>query len=74
MRRWIFPAIAGAAVLASVARLPFLSERPMHTDEAVQGVKFLQLWEHGQYRYDPNEYHGPALNYLTLPTAKLAAG
>jgi len=46
----------------------------MHTDEAVQGVKFLQLWEHGQYRYDPNEYHGPALNYLTLPTAKLAAG
>jgi len=58
-------AITGAAVL----RLAHLDNRPMHCDEGVQGIKFGQLLEDGHYVYNPREYHGPALNYLTLPVA-----
>lgn len=54
-------------------RLPRLTQRPMHVDEAVQAVKFGELYEHGAYRYDPTEYHGPALNYLNLIPAWLGA-
>ncbi len=39
----------------------------MHTDESVHAIKFLGLWERGEYRYDPHEYHGPSLYYATLP-------
>jgi uncharacterized protein (TIGR03663 family) len=56
-----------AVVLAgALLRLPDLAVRPMHTDEAVHAVKFGTLLESGDYRYDPYEYHGPTLNYLTL--------
>lgn len=44
----------------------------MHTDEAVHGVKFGALLERGKYIYDPVEYHGPVLNYVTLIPAKLS--
>jgi len=46
-----------------------LTTRAMHTDEAVHAIKFGDLLEKGEYKYDPFEYHGPALNYLTLPIA-----
>jgi uncharacterized protein (TIGR03663 family) len=63
-----------AATLAAVAlRLPRLEQRPMHTDEAVHAVKFGTLLEEGQYTYNPNEYHGPTLNYLTLIPAWLSS-
>jgi uncharacterized protein (TIGR03663 family) len=62
-----------AAVLAgALLRLPDLAIRPMHTDEAVHAVKFGTLLESGDYRYDPFEYHGPTLNYLTLLPAWLS--
>ena len=54
--------VAGALVL----RLPRLSMRPMHTDEAVHADKFKRLLEDNYYIYNPNEYHGPVLNYITL--------
>jgi len=38
----------------------------MHTDESVHAIKFGMLLEENQYRYDPQEYHGPTLNYFTL--------
>jgi len=44
----------------------------MHTDEAVHADKFRDLLEAGQYEYDPDEYHGPTLNYLTLIPAWVA--
>ncbi|MBK7259308.1 MAG: hypothetical protein IPI01_16185 [Ignavibacteriae bacterium] len=62
----------GALILLAVLlagallRLPDLAVRPMHTDEAVHAVKFGTLLESGDYRYDPYEYHGPTLNFLTL--------
>ncbi len=54
------------AVGALAVRLPDLSARPMHTDEAVHAVRLEQLRQ-GEYRYDPNEYHGPTLYYCTFP-------
>jgi uncharacterized protein (TIGR03663 family) len=43
----------------------------MHADEAVHADKFSTLLEGGGYAYDPSEYHGPTLYYLTLPSAWL---
>lgn len=63
-----------AVTLVAVAfRAPQLWQRPMHTDEAVQAEKFRLLLEEGTYTYDPNEYHGPTLNYLTLIPAWLTS-
>ncbi len=58
--------------IAVALRLPHLAQRPMHTDEAVHAIKFGELLENGDYRYDPYEYHGPTLNYFTLLPAWLS--
>jgi len=39
----------------------------MHQDEAIGADKFHELWASHKYTYDPFEYHGPTLNYSTLP-------
>ncbi len=54
-----------------VFRTAALSLRPMHHDEANQALKFGALLEKGEYRYDPNDHHGPVLYYLSLPLARL---
>jgi len=59
------------AVAAAAVRLPGLAERPMHGDEAVNAVKLGETIEGRGYEYDPHEYHGPTLNYLTLIPAWL---
>ena len=41
----------------------------MHTDEAVHAAKFGQMLGGQPYTYDPDEYHGPTLNYLTHVSA-----
>ncbi|MBI5395488.1 MAG: TIGR03663 family protein, partial [Verrucomicrobia bacterium] len=66
---WLLVILVAAGALA--LRLPRLGERPMHTDEAVHAVKFGTLLETGQLHYDPREYHGTTLHYLTLPVAWL---
>jgi len=53
--------------LAMAWRFPELDLRPMHNDEAVNAIKLGDLWLKGEYKYDPNEYHGPTLHYFTLP-------
>jgi uncharacterized protein (TIGR03663 family) len=58
-------------LLAATLRLPSLQSRPMHSDEAVHADKFGTLLEGGGYAYDPAEYHGPTLYYLTLIPAWL---
>ena len=50
-----------------------LSQRPMHTDEAVQANKLGFLIDDGEYIYNSQEYHGPALNYFSLPFAWLGS-
>lgn len=63
--------VLAATILALGLRLPRLQQRPMHGDEAVHAIKFGKLLEQGVYTYDPDEYHGPTLNYLTLIPAWL---
>ncbi|MFW5832370.1 MAG: hypothetical protein ACOCVA_08945, partial [Prolixibacteraceae bacterium] len=53
-------------IFAAGVRFAALEMRPMHTDEAVHGIKFGQLLEEGVYRYDKTDYHGPTLNFFTL--------
>ena len=66
------PVLALILLLAAALRLPDLSARPMHADEAVLADKFGTLLEKGRYEYDPKNHHGPALLYLTLPAAWLS--
>jgi uncharacterized protein (TIGR03663 family) len=63
------PATVIIIIIALILRLPLLSERPMHGDEAVNAIKYSQLLETGVFEYDPTEYHGPTLYYLTLPAS-----
>jgi uncharacterized protein (TIGR03663 family) len=65
--------ILAATIVALVLRLPRLAQRPMHGDEAIHAVKFAELLEQGVYTYDPNDYHGPTLNYFTLIPAWLTS-
>lgn len=60
-----------AVLLALGFRLGRLDLRPMHHDEANQAVKFGDLLETGEYRYDRRDHHGPSLYYATLPFAWL---
>ena len=62
--------VAGAAAI----RIVRLDNRPMHTDEAVHAFKFADLLENGNYVYDPHEYHGPTLNYMTVPVVRADGG
>jgi uncharacterized protein (TIGR03663 family) len=59
----------GILCLSLLLRVPQLGLRPMHHDEANQAVKFGDLLERGEYRYDRTDHHGPSLYYLTLPFA-----
>ena len=72
MNRWgtivVLLILAGAAF---ALRWPALDQRPFHNDEAVNAVKFGELWENGIYRYDPHEYHGPTLHYATWALNRL---
>lgn len=72
VRLALFLLLAVAAALA--LRCPQLGIRPMHNDEAVNAIKFQPLLEKGIYKYDPHEYHGPALPYATLLWSKLTRG
>ncbi|MBN1560394.1 TIGR03663 family protein [candidate division KSB1 bacterium] len=66
-----YAAFALIVLLALALRLPRLTQRPMHTDEAVHAIKFGQLLQDQFYEYDPVEYHGPTLVYSTLIPAWL---
>lgn len=71
MNRAFAPCLAIFAA-ALVFRIPDLADRPMHADEAVLADKFGGLLETGSFAYDPQDYHGPALAWLTLVPARIA--
>jgi uncharacterized protein (TIGR03663 family) len=72
MTRAVGGALVALALTAALAlRGARLEVRPMHHDEANQAVKFGDLLERGEYRYDFHDHHGPTLYYLTLPSAWL---
>lgn len=73
MTKKAFRGLFLCAVLGALAfRFVRLDVRPMHPDEANQAVKFGDLLERGEYRFDPQDHHGPTLYYLTLPAARAA--
>ncbi len=67
---WFFILVVALGALA--VRAPRLSLRPMHTDEAVHADNYRRLLERS-YAYDPDEYHGPTLNYFTRIPAWLTS-
>ncbi len=72
MNRPLLVFILVATGLGLWLRCPRLEERPMHNDEAVNAIKFGQLWQHGEYKYDPDEHHGPSLYYATLALGRIS--
>ena len=63
---------SSAAILTAAAllRLLFLTLKPLHHDEGVNGLFLANLFRTGYYHYDPANYHGPSLYYLAaIPTA-----
>src|SRR4051794_22216331 len=70
--RWnIWAAFLAVVILGLLIRLPELSVRPMHTDEAVNAYIVGQLLAGGSFNYDPHDRHGPLLASLALPMARL---
>ena len=59
------------ALFGLLLRLSQLGERPMHTDEAVNGYIVGQLLSGKPFTYDPHDRHGPALAALALPLARM---
>src|SRR6266849_4288717 len=60
----------GGGVLASAAilRLVFLTLKPLHHDEGVNGLFLTTLFRAGYYHYDLSNFHGPTLYYFGLIT------
>lgn len=56
-----------AVVAGGWVRFDRLSLKPLHHDEGVNSFFLLNLARQGEYRYDPNNYHGPTLYYLGVP-------
>ena len=69
--RWFWVGLVLVALFGLWLRFPELERKPLHHDEANQAMKFAALLEHGDYKYDPVDHHGPTLYYLTLPIAWL---
>jgi uncharacterized protein (TIGR03663 family) len=74
MNRWL---LAGLALLLGTGlglRAPALTLRPMHNDEGVNAMNFRRLYVTNDYKYNPDEFHGPTLPYLTLPAVWVQGG
>ena len=71
-RDWVWLlSCAGITALATFLRFFALEMKPLHHDEGVNGHFLTSLFREGVYKYDPGNYHGPTLYYLTLPFTKL---
>ncbi len=57
--------------VAAFLRFFNLGLKPFHHDEGVNGFFLTPLFREGVYRYDPANYHGPTLYYISLAFSKL---
>ena len=57
--------------LATFLRFYDLALKPFHHDEGVNGFFLKNLIVDGTYKYDPANYHGPTLYYISLAFSKL---
>lgn len=57
--------------VATFLRFYWLELKPLHHDEGVNGYFLTNLFRNGEYKYDPTNYHGPDLYYLSLAFSKI---
>lgn len=69
-RAW-FGAASFVVLLATFLRFYDLALKPFHHDEGVNGFFLKNLIVDGVYKYDPANYHGPTLYYISLVFSKL---
>ncbi|HEX6185982.1 MAG TPA: flippase activity-associated protein Agl23 [Pyrinomonadaceae bacterium] len=69
-RAWLYASLA-VMLVATALRLYALEMKPLHHDEGVNGFFLTNLLRDGRYAYDPQNYHGPTLYYITLPFVAL---
>ncbi|HEV2707275.1 MAG TPA: flippase activity-associated protein Agl23 [Pyrinomonadaceae bacterium] len=55
---------------AALLRVVALELKPLHHDEGVNAFFLTDLLTKGEYRYNPENYHGPTLYYFALPLAQ----
>src|SRR5688500_20372951 len=67
---WLASCVAITAV-AAFLRFFQLGLKPFHHDEGVNGFFLTSLFREGVYKYDPANYHGPTLYYITLAFAEV---
>lgn len=67
---WHLGCIAITAI-AFFLRFYDLALKPLHHDEGVNGYFLVTLFREGIYKYDPTNYHGPTLYYISLFFTKL---
>ena len=67
---WIVSCVAITAV-ATLLRFLYLTIKPLHHDEGVNGWFLTNLFRDGEYKYDPANYHGPTLYYISLGFTKV---
>lgn len=57
--------------VAAFLRFFDLGLKPFHHDEGVNGFFLTALFRNGAYSYDPANYHGPTLYYISLFFSKI---
>ncbi len=62
---------AAVTAIATILRFYWLGLKPFHHDEGVNGFFLKTLFDKGTYAYDPANYHGPTLYYISLAFAKV---
>jgi uncharacterized protein (TIGR03663 family) len=66
--------LISCAVITAIAtglRFVVLGLKPFHHDEGVNGWFLTTLFRDGTYKYDPGNYHGPTLYYISLAFTKV---
>ncbi|CAN5408130.1 hypothetical protein BH20VER3_BH20VER3_01830 [soil metagenome] len=61
----------GILALGALLRFLFLSTKPPHFDEGINGWFVDQMKQNGFYRYDPTNYHGPLHFYILFLSESL---
>ena len=73
MKRILILVILGLIVwVGFYLRFFDLGQKPMHTDEAVNGMMVSQSLAGENVSFDPDHYHGPLFRYLTIPVVAIA--
>jgi uncharacterized protein (TIGR03663 family) len=67
---WLVSCVLITAI-ASFLRFFWLELKPLHHDEGVNGWFLTTLFNDGVYKYDPANYHGPTLYYISLGFAEV---